>query len=60
MELVKTMFKIENSDKAALARIAAEDGTSMSAIVRRLIRGEAKKRDLWPPVQKQEAIREHA
>lgn len=46
MELIRTQFKIEYSDKTILSQMAKEEGTSMSALIRRLIRVEAKRRNI--------------
>lgn len=46
-------FYIDGTEKKALRRLAAEEETSMSQVLRQLIEREAKAKGLWLPAQAQ-------
>jgi hypothetical protein len=50
---------LSEHEKEALARLAeADGGLSAAALVRRLVRQEAKRRGLWPPVAERSELAE--
>ena len=46
---------MNQAERKALEKLAENDGTSQAAIVRRLVRNEARERGLWPPPAGQRA-----
>ena len=47
-EMMTLVVTVPAAHKEALRRLAEDEGEPMAAIVRRLIRGEARRRGVWP------------